>query len=165
MTHKSQILLGIVSLLLAACSNDNRDLAHYIQQVKAQKHSVIPANPLFKKEPRFKFPNVRTQRSPFKPIVMHKPNLPSGTKCLAGHSMDSLKLVGVLMQGSRRLGLITGPDATITQVHVGDYLGKDGGRIVAINMDAISLEEIIKSSSGGRKKHRTTLKLHREKQE
>ncbi|MFJ1268239.1 pilus assembly protein PilP [Legionella lytica] len=165
MTHKSQILLCICPLLLAACSNDNRDLARYIQQVKAQKHGVVPANPSFKKEPLFKFPNVMMQRSPFKPTDRQKPAVQSGTKYFEEHPVHSLKLVGVLMQGSRRLGLIAGPDAALTQVHVGDYLGKEGGRIVAISIDAISLEKSIKSSSGVREKHTTSLKVYREKQE
>lgn len=165
MTHKLQISLCIFSLSLVACSNDNHDLVQYIRQVKHQKQNAVPANPLFKKEPLFKFPNTMKRRSPFKPIGLQKLNLPPGTKRLEAYPLHSLKLVGVLLQGSRRLGLIAGPDAVITQVHVGDYLGKDGGRIVAISIDEISLAETIKSSSGFWEKHKTTLKLHTEKQE
>ncbi|MDR3503345.1 MAG: pilus assembly protein PilP [Legionella sp.] len=165
MNHKSQIIICIFSLLLGACSSDNHDLAQYIQQVKHQKQNAVPANPLLKQQPLFKFPNAMKQRNPFKPIGLQKQSLQPGKKCLATHPLHSLKLVGVLMQGTRRLGLITGPETAITQVHVGDYLGEYGARIVAINMDEINLEETIKSSSGVWEKHRTTLKLHTEKQE
>lgn len=164
MNHKPQILSCIFSLLLGACSNDNHDLAQYIQRVKHQKQSLVPTNPLLKQEPLFKFSNAVKLRNPFKATGLQKPRLRFGKKCLEAHPLHSLKMVGALMQGARRLGLIAGPEASIMSVHVGDYLGKDGARIVSITMDEISLETI-KSSSGVWKKHRTTLKLHTEKQE
>ena len=165
MNHKSQILVCIFSLLLGACSNDNHDLAQYIQQVTHRKQKPVPANPLLNQIAPLKTPNAMKQRNPFNPTGLQKPGLPPGKKCLEAYPLQSLKLVGVLMQGRRRLGLIAGPEALITQVHVGDYLGKGGGRVVAINMDAIRLEETIKSSFGAREKHRIILKLYTEKQE
>ncbi|WP_133135794.1 pilus assembly protein PilP [Legionella rowbothamii] len=165
MNYKPQITICIFSLLLGACSNDNHDLAQYIQRVKQQKQRAAPANPLLKQEPLFKLPNAMKRRNPFKPTDLQKPYLRAGKRYLDAHPLNSLKLVGVLIQGARRRGLIVGPETSITQVRVGDYLGKERGRIVAINLDEISLEKTIKSSSGALEKHRATLKLHTEKQE
>ncbi len=165
MNHKLHISLGLFFLLLAGCSNDNQDLASYIQQVKHQKPRDIPTNPLLEPEPLFKFPGAMKQRNPFKPTGLQKLNPLPGKRCLEAHPLHSLKLVGVLIQGTRRWGLIAGPDRAITPVRVGDYLGNNAGRILTITIDEISLEESIKRGDGVWQKHKTTLKLHTKKWE
>jgi type IV pilus assembly protein PilP len=155
--------------LLVACSDENKDLTHYIHQVKQRKSQSISPLPVFNYEPGFNYSGDENRRNPFKQINQKESDnaLASDSRrikhILEGDSLDTLKFVGTLTQGLQIWGLIKGPDSQITVVHVGDYMGKNNGRILVIKNNLIQLEETIKDSLDRWEKQVTTLDLNLDK--
>ncbi len=54
--------------------------------------------------------------------------------------------------------LIKDPEGKITPLRIGQYMGQNYGRVIAIKLNEIKLEETIKNS-GTWEKHITTLQL------
>lgn len=166
MNHKQLILIGVFSLLLAACSGDNNDLTQYIHRVKHRKTRAIEPIPVFKPLPPFKFPENEARRNPFKPMSAKKhvdPYAPDQHRLrepLEAYPLDSLKFVGTLTEDNKVWALIKEPDSQIIRVQIGNYMGQNYGRIAVIKNNALKLEETIKGSSGQWEKHMTTLELY-----
>lgn len=162
------LLIGLITLLLGACSGDNNDLNKYINDIKHRPAMPIEPIPKFAPLPIFKFPENDARRSPFKPgDVKNKNDLFAPDKnrkkeALEEFPLDALKFVGTLKQGSEVWALIKQPDGKITRVRVGNYLGQNYGRVIVIKDDLIKLEESIKNS-GKWEKQVTTLNLDKGK--
>lgn len=168
---KQYILLGVFSLMLVACSNDNHELIQYIQQIKQRELRAIEPIPGFRMLPDFKFSNDKKQRDPFKPtddlgsMSSFVPMLILGKQKLKSYSLNRLKFVGILIQGERCWGLIAVSNERLVPVQVGDYIGQNGDRILEIKNTSITLEDTIKGGVRSGKKRRTTLKLYMGNQE
>ena len=63
--------------------------------------------------------------------------------------LDTLRMVGTLIQGETSFGLIQTSDGLIHRVIPGNYLGQNDGRIVSIDESEIQLIEIISDGIGG----------------
>lgn len=165
--YKQQLhafLLGLLSLLITACSGDNSDLLKYINDVKARPSKLIEPLPKFAPLPIFKFPENDKRRNPFKPVVLTKnadlyaPDQKRLKQPLEAFPLDALKFVGILEQGAVIWALIKQPDMQISRVRVGDYMGQNYGRIIVIKRDLIKLEETVKDTGSWEKKI-TTINL------
>lgn len=158
------ILLSFLSLLLASCIGDNSDLRKYINDVKQRPGKPIEPIPTLAPLPIFKYPENDNRRSPYKPVDLKKrsdqfaPDKNRKKQVLEVFPLDALKFVGTLQEGSVIWALIKQPDGQITRVRIGDYMGLNYGRIIAIQADVIKLEETIKDS-GTWEKRVTTLNL------
>lgn len=158
------VLIGILSLLVTACSGDNSDLLKYINDIKSRPAKAIEPIPKFAPLPFFKFPENDTRRSPFKPVVLRKnadvdaPDQKRLKQPLEAYPLDALKFVGILEQGPIIWALIKQPDTQVTRVRVGDYMGQNYGRIIVIKRDLIKLEETVKDTGTWEKKI-TTINL------
>jgi type IV pilus assembly protein PilP len=172
MNYKQTLLISLFSVLLASCSGDNNnDLIKYIHQMKQRKLKAIEPIPTITPLPVFKFPHEDNRRNPFKIMNQKKhlnlyvPNRRRIKQTLEAYPLDALKFVGTITQDNQKWGLIMQPDSKITHVCIGDYLGQNYGRMVAIKNNSIKLEESIKSSAGKWEKHNTTLVLYTDKLE
>ena len=67
---------------------------------------------------------------------------------LEGFELDSLLMVGIMQNEGNHWGIIRDPDGTVHRVKVGNYLGRNIGKIVNIFEDHIELREIIQNSQG-----------------
>ncbi len=67
---------------------------------------------------------------------------------LESYELDSLRMVGTLEDGSNQWGIIQDPQGTVHRVRVGNYLGRNIGKILTIQEDKIELREIIKNVDG-----------------
>ena len=67
---------------------------------------------------------------------------------LESFELDSLRMVGTLEDQSTQWGIIRDPAATVHRVKVGNYMGKNIGKILNIFEDRIELREIIKNPDG-----------------
>ena len=67
---------------------------------------------------------------------------------LEGHPLDSLRMVGTLEQDTDVWGVIAGRDGTVYRVQVGNYIGQNYGKIIAILEDRVEVEERAKDTVG-----------------
>ena len=62
--------------------------------------------------------------------------------------LDSLKMVGTMDDAEQLWGIIMDPDGIVHRVTVGNYAGRNIGKIVNIFEDRIELREIVRNSQG-----------------
>ena len=72
-----------------------------------------------------------------------QPDLERRKEVLERYPLESLKMVGSLQQHKIIFALIESPEDTLHRVSVGNYMGKDFGRIADISESEIKLKEIV----------------------
>ena len=168
--HISLILFSVLS---TGCgNNDFPDLKQYILEVKSKPKGAIPPLPEIKVIESFMF-NPEGLRDPFKPLVQPeqdelaeqttgggiKPDNTRRKEELEAFPLDVLKMVGTVTMKSTVWGLVKADDGTIHRVQVGNYMGKNYGKIIRINTDKIELMEIVPDKPGTWREQQTSLGL------
>lgn len=167
-----RLLFIFLAAFLSACgNNDTSDLDSYIQSIKAKPKGAI------EKLPEFKMPETYTYepdvlRDPFKPINEPDPQQDAGNYAgglrpdfhrrkeeLEAFPLDALKMVGTVVMNAKLWGLVKATDKTIHRVQVGNYMGKNFGKIIQISPDKIELIEIVPDRPGTWREQQTTLAL------
>jgi type IV pilus assembly protein PilP len=158
---------------MAGCSNDNfSDLNQYISEVKAKPKGPIEALPEIKVIEPFIF-KPEGLRDPFMPLVLPesnpdpdisktpgiKPDPSRRKEELEAFPLDGLRMVGTVVMKSSLWGLVKASDGTIHRVQVGNYMGKNHGKIIRIVTDKIELMEIIPDKPGTWREQQTSLAL------
>ena len=154
-------LLATVALAgaLGACGRGNSDLQAYIDEVKARPGGRIDALPQVRPAPTFAYV-AGDRRSPFMPDtpqrrVSDNPNAIEGPdpnrprEFLEQFPLDTLKMVGTLADRRASFGLVQTADGLVHRVTVGNHMGQNYGRIVAITDSEVQLVEIISDGIGG----------------
>jgi type IV pilus assembly protein PilP len=110
-------------------------------------------------------------RSPFEPPVVVKPVDPNKKTALVKPDPNRVKqfleqfnigamaMVGTLSQGARLYGLVRDPNGGVHRVQMGDYMGMDNGKILAIDENRIELLEIVSDGTGGWVERERTVNL------
>jgi len=165
--------LLISSSLLAGCgNNDIVDLKKYIEEVKSRPKSAIEKLPEIKMVEPFVFP-VDTLRDPFKPLEEPetiqgegnttgnglKPDFTRRKEELEAFPLDGLKMAGTIFMKSNLWGLVKASDKTIHRVQVGNYMGKNFGKIIRISTEKIELLEIVPDKPGTWREQQSYLAL------
>jgi len=88
-----------------------------------------------------------------------RPNFDRNREELESYSLDSLRMMGTLELNSELWGIVRSPDGTIHRVQVGNYIGRNHGKIVGISEESIDLNEIIQDGSGGWQERTAALAL------
>ncbi len=81
---------------------------------------------------------------------------------LESYELDSLRMVGTLEDSNDLWGIIRDPDGTVHRVKVGNYLGRNIGKILNIYEDRIELREIIKNNDGRWEERPAAMALYEE---
>lgn len=165
---------GILMLVtLTGCGNDDvSDLNHYIQEVKARPKSQIEPLPEIKVVEPFIF-NPDGLRDPFKESEQDRqaeaaggtgdnglrPDLTRRKEDLEAFPLDGLRMAGTVVIKSSLWGLVKASDGTIHRVKVGNYMGKNYGKIVHISKDKIELVEIVPDKPGTWREQQAVLTL------
>ncbi len=156
-------LLMIVSsiFLLSACQQEKDDLTAYVAKVKSQQKSDIPPIPVMKPYEKFDYAAAEL-RDPFLPTVVDVPETAAEPTSDNGISPDSnrrkealekfdlaqLQYVGTL-EKDKIWALVRAPDGVIHRVQVGNYIGLNHGRILAISESELKLNEIVPEGRSG----------------
>ena len=158
--------------LLTGCVNqDNSDLSNYIAEVKARPKTQIEPLPAIKVVEPFIF-RPDGLRDPFKPLEKIyqdegtefasgsgiRPDTTRRKEELESYSLDSLRMVGTVKKEGI-WGLIKASDGTIHRVRVGNYMGKNYGKIIRIGDDKIELMEIVPDKPGTWREQQASLAL------
>lgn len=78
---------------------------------------------------------------------------------LESFPLDGLKMSGTLGTGGKMEGLVRDPDGVVHRVHVGEYLGQNYGRVLAVDEDRIELVELVPNGAGGWMERQATIAL------
>ncbi|MFI3184925.1 MAG: pilus assembly protein PilP [Methylococcaceae bacterium] len=159
--------------LLSGCGNDDfSDLNRYISEVKARPKEPIKPLPEIKAIEPFLF-KPESLRDPFKPLEQPeqtqgadvsndsgiKPDTVRRKEELEAFPLDGLRMVGSVELKSSLWGLVKASDGTIYRVKVGNYMGKDYGKIIRIVSDKIELMEIVSDKPGTWREQPTSITL------
>ena len=79
---------------------------------------------------------------------------------LEQYELDSLKMVGTMQDEEDQWGIIVDPDGMVHRVQVGNYAGRNIGKIVNIYEDRIELREIIRNSQGRWEERQAAIALY-----
>jgi type IV pilus assembly protein PilP len=151
------LVLALVgaALLATGCSRGMADLEAYIAEVKARPGSAIEPLPAIKTHETFSY-DPGAARSPFVadlpaggPASGLRPDTQRRREHLETFPLDTLRMVGTLQTGGQLYGLVQSTDRLVHRVVIGNYLGQNDGRIVAVTDSEIRLLEIIPDGLGG----------------
>ena len=171
MKRSHYVFAALLSLGLVGCDSSGSfaDLQSYMDEVRARPKGAI--EPMPKEVVYEPFTYVAAAlRSPFQPPM--KIELTSNTKgtkdikpdetrvkqFLENFNIESFVMVGTLSNDVGMYALLRGGDG-VHRVRIGDYLGGNHGRVVAINSSAIELIEIVSDGDGGWLERPRTLAL------
>ena len=144
------MLSSLVLLMLSGCGGDKgfADLQAYMDQVRAKPKGAIEPLPKFQAYEAFTY-NAASLRSPFQPPVkidlavkqkgskVVKPDETRVKQFLEGFNIETFEMVGTLSNQQGMFGLIHGAGG-VHRVRVGDYLGRNDGKIISISKRRIS---------------------------
>ena len=155
-------LLAMLVGLLGACTGNQDDLNRYIAEVKARPATPIPPIPPVRTYTPYKYEGLMG-RDPFRQSTSEgadqvassgsstgpRPDLQRPKEYLERFELDTLTMVGTFSKGTSEWALIEDPDGVVHRVAVGNYLGKNYGKVTAISDDEVQLSEFIADGAGG----------------
>lgn len=175
-TKKACGLVLLLSGLIAGCGGDRefRDLQGFMAQARAKPGGKIEPIPTFPPYETFKY-GAMALRSPFDvPTTLTAarvagnpaaaPDESRAREVLENYNFAALAMVGVLDRDGRRWSLVDDGAGQIHRVTVGNYLGKNHGRIVTVTESRIDVIEIIPDGEGGWVERPRTLSLKETRQ-
>lgn len=156
----SLCLLLIPLAVLSGCgAGDFTDLQSYMDEVRARPKGAIEPLPKFQPYEAFTY-TASALRSPFQPSVKIdilaqqrgskdiKPDETRIKQFLEGFNIEVFEMVGTLSNGADLNALVRGAGG-VHRVKVGDYLGRNNGRIVSIKDSSVDVIEIVPDGEGG----------------
>lgn len=160
-----RITKGLLTLLLAplaGCSGggEHRDLYEFMDQARSRPRGEIEPLPTFRAYRNFNYAAV-AMRSPFDaPVIISESRKVSGKSTvkpdenrrreyLEGFNFAALSLVGSLSRDGDRWSLVNDGEGGIHRVKVGNYLGKNHGRIAGMSAVKVDVIEIVPDGKGG----------------
>lgn len=145
----------MVSMGLMACtSRDFSDLDRFMAEKLARPGGIIDPIPTFKAYEAFAYSATRL-RSPFdRPIEVRdiaqlqaisavKPDDARAKEFLEQYTFDSLAMVGSIDRAGESWALIKDPEGGIHRVQVGNFLGRNHGKIVEMAGNYLAVVEIV----------------------
>lgn len=171
LTYCGLAALAVVTTVCGGCSlgSNNDDLQQYVAEVKSRPQGTIEPLPPLRTYDAYVY-NVTAMRSPFDPPVQVtvnpiqapmnvEPDWKREKEYLESFGVESLSMVGTLEQKGQFWALVKDGLGGINRVTVGNYLGKDHGKIVAASATQLDLVEIVSNGLGGWLERPRTLKL------
>jgi len=160
MTPIRYMAWAMTLLTLSGCGggDDFSDLDAYMNEVRLRPAGKIEPTPTFRSYPTFTY-SAANLRSPFSPQVRvdlagrkHgsrnvKPDLNRVKQYLEGFNIEQFEMVGTIANASGSFALLRGAGG-VHRLKVGDYLGRNDGRIVAISATQVDVVEIVPDGQG-----------------
>ena len=134
--------------------NDFSDLDTFMEEKRSRPGGIIQPIPTFKAYEAFAY-SATALRSPFtRPIEVReiaqlqavaaiKPDQKRSKEFLEQFTFDSLRMVGTLERGADDWTLIRDPQGGVHRVRVGNFLGRDHGKIVDMTDTYLAVIEIV----------------------
>ncbi|NQD94792.1 type 4a pilus biogenesis lipoprotein PilP [Pseudomonas sp. CrR25] len=153
------LLIGALSLGGCGSGSDFSDLQAYMDEVRARPKGSIEPLPKFQPYESFTY-SAAALRSPFQPPIKIdmvsrqkgsqevKPDEARVKQFLEGFNIEVFEMVGTLANENGVYALVSGAGG-VHRIKVGDYLGRNHGRILAIDESKVDVMEIVPDGEGG----------------
>ena len=151
----------LIACLLTACSESMDDLDKYVASVKERPADPIQPIPPVKTYTPYEYSPL-SGRDPFSASLNEgsekasqskgtgpRPDFDRPKQYLERYELDTLAMVGTFSKGDSDWALIRDPERVVHRVPVGDYIGRNYGRVVAITSTQVDLSELISDGMGG----------------
>lgn len=151
-------LIALTLIALWGCGGqEHADLKQWMEQSSRDLKGKVPPLPEIKPFPVVSY-EAGELTDPFNPKKIEpdkkqkvgaglQPDLNRRREPLESYPLESLKMVGTLLQGKRMHALVQA-DRALHQVRVGNYLGQNFGVITAITETEVTLKELTQDSAG-----------------
>lgn len=161
------VFIALLSVFFVGCSdNKYEQTKKTIAQIKSRPAKPIEALPEVKMVEPAHY-ETKELRSPFYRSVSAQqsrelPDLRRLKETLEAYPLDALKMVGTIIQNGAIWALISAPDGIIYPITIGNYIGKNFGRVTKITDQGV---DIIESTQvGGEwRKNKAALILNEDK--
>ena len=170
MTHQKPVFFNcLFALLLILCltgckhkQDEENKLNHFLTETKQMPpQSIAPLPAFVTPESPKSLPVLK--RNPFSPEIntqQEKPTLNHVPTALETFSLNELHYVGNLSEGKRIVALITAPNKLVYTLTIGEYIGKNYGKVTSITPQTIHIEEMVADGLGGWTKRANQLSLY-----
>ena len=149
------------------------DLRLYAEDVLTRKSRNIEPLPEIKPYEVYTYAQEREVRNPFEPFFKDvpeqekqmvatgglQPNLDRNREELESFPLDTLRMVGTLERQEETWAIVLNRQGSIHRVQVGNYMGRNHGKITNVLEDRIELTEIIPDGLGGWQERQASLAL------
>jgi type IV pilus assembly protein PilP len=164
----------VCGVMVAGCQNDQGDIQLWMREQAAGMRGAVKPLPEIKIFPVVDYialgdmePFNVARIEPAKPerLRADDPRLDPDRQRepLEAYPLETLKMVGVLGKGKSIHALVQA-DKALYQVHVGNFIGRNYGKVIAINQDSLELQELVEDLNEGWVERVTTVQLQ-ERQE
>ena len=163
------LALGFVAAIAAGCTAGDDELQAWMDE--SRRNTPVTVSKLT--EPKafapFRYP-ATAEVDPFNAAKLRVgmespmrngargPDMSRLREPLESYSLDAFKMVGNLKQGAMVVGLLKSDNA-VHQVRVGNYIGQNFGRIVAISETEVAVRESVQDAAGDWVERDTALRL------
>lgn len=160
MTRKFLIISLLAPLCLAGCSASFDDVQSQMEAIRQKPRGKVEPPPEFNPMPTFTYA-AHQLRSPFAPPLgadqqvlntgkKVEPDLSRPQEYLERFNLEALRLRGTLQKPAGLLyALIEDSNGGVQRVRVGNYLGKNQGKIVDITATQVAIVEIVPDGRDG----------------
>lgn len=151
----------LATSLLTACADSMDDLDKYITTVKERPADPIQPIPPVKTYTPYEYSRL-SGRDPFSASLNEgsevastakgtgpRPDFERPKQYLERYELDTMAMVGTFSKGDSEWALIRDPEKVVHRVPVGDYIGRNYGRVVRISSTQVDLSELISDGMGG----------------
>ena len=151
----------LIAVMLSACTEGMDDLEKYIAAVKARPADPIEPIPPVKTYTPYEYDGL-SGRDPFRQSITEgsddvrsstgtgpRPDFERSKQYLERYELDTLAMVGTFSKEQSYWALVRDPEGVIHRVPVGDYIGRNHGRVGAISDTQVGLNELISDGAGG----------------
>ncbi len=172
-------ILLITSIILGGCvSTDISDLEQYTQEMLARPGGRIEPLPEIRPYEAYSYQcSINDCIDPFELFYEQRPPQQEevvdtgltrememeiknrNREELEDFELDSLKMVGTMEDQKENWGVVIDPDGIVHRVSVGNYMGRNIGKIVNVFEDRIELREIVKNNQGRWEERQAALAL------
>ncbi len=158
LNKKNLLLIAASATALSGCSQDNSDLYAFIEQTKNSSVGSVRPLPQFQPYESFTYA-AHDLRDPFVASIELEeqqsvadgpsPDKRRPRQPLEAFPLDTLAMVGIMEQQDNQWALIKDPQNVVHRVQLGNYMGRNEGRVVEIDESGIRLIEIVPDGIGG----------------
>lgn len=156
------VLAVAAGILVSSCGGQQDDLDRYIAEVKARPSTPIPPIPAVRTYTPYTYEGL-LGRDPFRtstsegadevvqsgPATGPRPDLQRPREYLERFELDTLAMVGTFSKEAADWALIQDPDGVIHRISVGNYMGKNHGKVSMVSNNEVQLSEFIADGGGG----------------